>query len=246
MSESTETPEEQPSRKEALMGRAGGRRAYRMSETIEDAPPPVIFGKKEEPQQNSLKDVNFMKNKEGAEEGREALLNRSKPAFLQRVRSGDMKRSLCLDSSLHTPPTFPMPKRVRRVRVEDFHKIKELGAGKYGRVYLVAEKYTGFVCALKVIEKKLLHEEEITDQFIREVKIQMFLNHPNIIKMFGCFHDATNIYIILEVGTGGQLYHQLKKAQPLPEPRIAFIMKQVCEAVNEIHSLRIIHRDIKP
>ena len=74
----------------------------------------------------------------------------------------------------------------------------------------------------------------------------MFLNHPNIIKMFGCFHDSTNIYIILEVGTGGQLYHQLKKAQPLPEARIAFIMKQVCEAVNEIHSLRIIHRDIKP
>ena len=43
----------------------------------------------------------------------------------------------------------------------------------------------------------------------------MFLNHPNIIKMYGCFHDATNIYIILEVGTGGQLYHQLKKSQPL-------------------------------
>jgi serine/threonine protein kinase len=74
----------------------------------------------------------------------------------------------------------------------------------------------------------------------------MFLNHPNIIKMYGCFHDATNIYIILEVGTGGQLYHQLKKSQPLSEARIAFIMRQVCEAVNEIHSLRIIHRDIKP
>lgn len=74
----------------------------------------------------------------------------------------------------------------------------------------------------------------------------MFLNHPNIIKMYGCFDDAANIYIILEVGTGGQLYHQLKKSQPLSEPRIAFIMRQVCEAVNEIHSLKIIHRDIKP
>jgi serine/threonine protein kinase len=74
----------------------------------------------------------------------------------------------------------------------------------------------------------------------------MFLNHPNIIKMYGCFQDQLNIYIILEVGSGGQLYHHLKKAQPLAEPRIAFIMKQVCDAVNEIHSLRIIHRDIKP
>lgn len=74
----------------------------------------------------------------------------------------------------------------------------------------------------------------------------MFLNHPNIIKMYGCFDDPVNIYILLEVGTGGQLYHQLKKSQPLSEPRIAFIMKQVCDAVNEIHSLKIIHRDIKP
>jgi calcium-dependent protein kinase len=74
----------------------------------------------------------------------------------------------------------------------------------------------------------------------------MFLNHPNIIKMYGCFDDPVNIYIILELGTGGQLYHQLKKSQPLTEPRIAFIMKQICEATNEIHNLKIIHRDIKP
>jgi myosin-light-chain kinase len=74
----------------------------------------------------------------------------------------------------------------------------------------------------------------------------MFLNHPNIVKMYGCFDDASNIYIILEVGMGGQLFHQIKKSLPLPEPRTAFIMRQVCEAVNEIHSLRIIHRDIKP
>lgn len=128
-------------------------------------------------------------------------------------------------------PKIPKP-RPRKITVDDFIKIKELGNGKYGRVYLVKEKYSNFVCALKVIEKKLLHEEEITDQFIREVKIQMFLNHPNIIKMYGCFDDSVNIYIILEVGTGGQLYHQLKKSQPLSEPRIAFIMRQVCDAVN--------------
>lgn len=44
----------------------------------------------------------------------------------------------------------------------------------------------------------------------------MFLNHPNIVKMYGCFEDASNIYIILEVGMGGQLFHQIKKSLPLP------------------------------
>ena len=64
--------------------------------------------------------------------------------------------------------------------------------------------------------------------------------------MYGFFDDATYIYIILEVGTGGQLYHQLKKSEPMVETKVAMYMKQVCEAVKEIHSLKIIHRDIKP
>ena len=77
---------------------------------------------------------------------------------------------------------------------------------------LFIQKSSGFVCALKMLEKKLLKDEDIVEQFIRELKIQMYLNHPNIIKMYGYFDDETHIYIILEVGTGGQLFHQLKRS----------------------------------
>ncbi len=64
--------------------------------------------------------------------------------------------------------------------------------------------------------------------------------------MYGFFDDTVNIYIILEVGTGGQLCKQLKKHQSMPEHKVAGIMRQVCQAVNELHSYHIIHRDIKP
>lgn len=60
----------------------------------------------------------------------------------------------------------------------------------------------------------------------------MYLNHPNIIKMYGFFDDTVNIYIILEVGTGGQLFKHLKKSQSMPENKAAFLMRQICQATN--------------
>lgn len=137
-------------------------------------------------------------------------------------------------------------RKERIIGIDDFEEIKSLGGGKYGKVYLARDKKTNFICALKIIEKSLLKEEEITEQFIRELKIQMFLNHPNIVKLYGYFHDHTNFYIILEVGTSGQLLKQLKKSQSMPEAKVATLMRQICQAVNELHSNQIIHRDLKP
>lgn len=64
--------------------------------------------------------------------------------------------------------------------------------------------------------------------------------------MYGFFDDHVNIYIILEVGMGGQLFKQLKKREVLSEQKVANLMRQVCQAVCELHSQSIIHRDIKP
>ena len=224
-----EIPEEPQNGKKDILKNMT-RKQYRMSETIDDLPNSMFSSKREELTRPGQKDTNFFK-KDSFDERPEGL---KIPSFLNRDKV-DMKRSQVVE------PTFESNKitslsnwsrgskqKNRKITVDDFVRIKELGNGKYGRVYLVKEKYSGFICALKVIEKKLLHEEEITEQFIREVKIQMFLNHANIIKMYGCFDDVANIYIILEVGTGGQLYHQLKKSQPLSESRIAFVMRQVC------------------
>lgn len=54
---------------------------------------------------------------------------------------------------------------------------------------MVKEIYTGFVLAMKIVEKRKILEENLLDQFIRELRIQSFLDHPNIISMYGFFHD---------------------------------------------------------
>jgi serine/threonine protein kinase len=83
-------------------------------------------------------------------------------------------------------------------------------------------------------------------QFIRELKIQKFLEHPNIIKIYGLFCDEDNIYIILELGSDGQLYDIVSNGTTLSEESTSFIIGNLLDAVSLMHRHKILHRDIKP
>lgn len=83
------------------------------------------------------------------------------------------------------------------ITLGQFEMGKKLGKGRFGDVYMVKEKKLGFVLALKVINKQELIESDMQNQLIFEIKIQTFLNHPNTLRMYGCFHDDKNIYLLL-------------------------------------------------
>ncbi len=59
---------------------------------------------------------------------------------------------------------------------------------------------------MKVFKKSQIQADNFIEQFIREMKIQLFLNNANIIKMYGYFDDLSFIYILLEVAFEGTLY----------------------------------------
>lgn len=54
------------------------------------------------------------------------------------------------------------------------------------------------IYALKVMNKAKIREADMVDQVFWEIKLQTYMNHPNILKLFGFFHDSKNIYLILE------------------------------------------------
>lgn len=81
---------------------------------------------------------------------------------------------------------------------------------------------------------------------ISEIKIQLFLEHPNIVALYGVFADEDNIYLLQEPCLEGQLYQKIKKVKKLAEKEAATLVKQVVIAVDYLHSEKIIHRDIKP
>ena len=86
----------------------------------------------------------------------------------------------------------------RRWTLADFDIGKPLGRGKFGNVYLAREKRSKYIVALKVLFKAQLQQSHVEHQLRREIEIQSHLRHPNILRLFGYFYDATRVYLILE------------------------------------------------
>lgn len=124
---------------------------------------------------------------------------------------------------------------------------KPLGKGKFGRVYLVKERTSGFICALKVLYKSELQQGSgVEKQVRREIEIQQNLRHPNILRLFGHFHDPKRIFLILEFAGQGELYKLLRKESRFPEWKAAQYIAQMASALKYLHRKHVIHRDIKP
>lgn len=91
----------------------------------------------------------------------------------------------------------------RKWTLSDFDIGKPLGKGKFGNVYLAREKISKFLVAIKVLFKSGIKEFNNEHQVRREVEIQSHLRHPNILRMYGYFHDESRVYLILEYAPCG-------------------------------------------
>ncbi|KAI1500593.1 kinase-like domain-containing protein [Biscogniauxia marginata] len=123
---------------------------------------------------------------------------------------------------------------------------RPLGKGKFGRVYLARERTSGFICALKVLHKSELQQGRVEKQVRREIEIQSNLRHPNILQLFGHFHDSKRVFLILEFAGKGELYKHLRRESRFPEWKASQYVAQMASALRYLHRKHVIHRDIKP
>lgn len=86
----------------------------------------------------------------------------------------------------------------------DFDIGRPLGKGKFGNVYLAREKKSKYIVALKVLYKDTILNLNNEHQVRREIEIQTHLRHPNILRMYGYFHDERRVYLILEYAPKGK------------------------------------------
>ena len=83
-------------------------------------------------------------------------------------------------------------------------------------------------------------------QFIMEIKLQLYLNHPNVLKLYGAFDDNENIYLILEYMEEANLYYHLKKKRILKQEEASRKLRDILDGISYLHAQQVAHRDIKP
>ncbi|CAE8731654.1 unnamed protein product, partial [Polarella glacialis] len=152
------------------------------------------------------------------------------------------------NSSLQRPASIPPvgPAAVKRPVREDFVSLKSLGEGSMGAVTKVMHRTSGNVYALKAVDKKRVLDHNLQGQLLSEVKTQMTMQHPNLLRCYDYFEESGTVYIVLELASGGDLYQRLRRHGPLAQPDAAHVFGQVCEGVKHLHEKGIIHRDLKP
>ena len=157
----------------------------------------------------------------------------------------------CLTENPKTSIEFPLKqKNLFHEHFTDpwsaYKEIKVIGEGAYGVVKKVCLKNDpDTLRAMKIIPKENIIENEDGSKFLDEIEILKNLEHPNIMKIYECFNDKENFYIVSEYCDEGDLLGKMEKLGKLNQIVVKLLMDQILNAIAYLHSNRIFHGDIK-
>jgi eukaryotic-like serine/threonine-protein kinase len=130
-------------------------------------------------------------------------------------------------------------------RVGDYEIVEVLGRGGMGQVYKIRNVLSERIEAMKVLLPNLDGAKELDDRFLREIKVQGTLDHPNIAKLYNALNVSNQLLMVMEFIEGTSLEEILKHG-PLSVTDATNYGGQVLDALAYAHGRGVVHRDIKP
>ncbi|XP_038686780.1 probable serine/threonine protein kinase IRE isoform X2 [Tripterygium wilfordii] len=146
--------------------------------------------------------------------------------------------------SLRASPINPSTKD--RTSIEDFEIIRPISRGAFGRVFLARKRATGDLFAIKVLKKADMIRKNAVESILAERNILISVRNPFVVRFFYSFTCRENLYLVMEYLNGGDLYSLLKNLGCLDEDMARVYIAEIVLALEYLHSMNVIHRDLKP
>lgn len=156
-----------------------------------------------------------------------------------------MRKNKNIDNFLNRYKDTISKIRDLRMKAEDYEVVKVIGRGAFGEVQLVRHKSSRKVYAMKLLSKLEMIKRSDSAFFWEERDIMAFANSPWVVQLFYAFQDDRYLYMVMEYMPGGDLVN-LMSNYDVPEKWARFYTAQVVLALDGIHSMGFIHRDVKP
>ena len=128
----------------------------------------------------------------------------------------------------------------------NFEFIFIIGKGGFGKVWRVQEKKTKALYALKEMSKTKIIDKKSEKSINGEREFLSYLHHPFIVNMHYAFQDSDNLYLVMDLLTGGDLRYHCSRYRSFSEEQTRFFLACIIHSLNYIHKNNVIHRDIKP
>jgi serine/threonine protein kinase len=132
-----------------------------------------------------------------------------------------------------------------RERLGNYRLVQRLGAGGFSQVYLGEHLYLNTSAAIKVLHSRLFDDASLND-FLAEARIIAQLDHPHIVRVLEFGVEDSIPYLVLQYAPNGTVRQRYPKGSRVQQSIILQYVKQIAEALQYAHDLKIIHRDIKP
>ncbi len=128
-----------------------------------------------------------------------------------------------------------------------YRVLYKISSGTFGRVYRGDDPRTGQIVAIKVLRNKWTQEKQKVDQFLREGRVGLTLQHPNIVQILAVNQDRNTgqYYIVMEFVEGGNLRDIMQIRKRLEVEEALRMMQECADGLNYAWSRGLTHRDIK-
>jgi 5'-AMP-activated protein kinase catalytic alpha subunit len=132
------------------------------------------------------------------------------------------------------------------VQIGQFILGKNLGIGAFGKVKLATHVVTGHKVAVKILNKAKIKQLGMEEKVQREINILHLCTHPHIIRLYEVIDTPTDIFLVNEYVSGGELFDYIVSKGRLSADEARNFFHQIISGVEYCHFQKIVHRDLKP